>query len=261
MSHTLYEKQDGVAIITLNRPDKLNSVLLEQLEELTIRLNEYEQDDTVRSIILTANGRGFCTGADLTGGGGRHDAAKPVGMKLTAHVYSRAVLTIASIEKPVIAAVNGIAAGFGCNLALCCDIIYAAHDAKFIEIFAKRGMSPDGGGTYFLPRLVGLAKAKEILFSGEPILADEAERIGLINRVVQNDQLMQEALAYAQTLARSATRSIGFIKRLLNRSFETDLQTQLDLEGAFQGLATSTEDMIEGVTAFLQKRDTNFQGK
>jgi len=184
-----------------------------------------------------------------------------MGMKLSTHIYSRVPFTIASIEKPVIAAVNGIAAGFGCNLALCCDMIYAAQDAKFIEIFVKRGMCPDGGGTYFLPRLVGLARAKEIFFSGEPVLAEEAFKIGMINKVVPNDTLMDETFAYAKRIAKAPTRSVGMIKRLLNRSFDSDLQTQLEFESAFQGLATSTADMIEGVTSFLEKRDSNFQGK
>ncbi len=261
MADTIFEEKDDIAIITLNRPDKLNSVTLEQLKELIIRLNEYEQDDNVRAIVITATGRGFCTGADLSGGGGRSDAATAMGMKLSTHIYSRASYTIASIEKPVIAAVNGIAAGFGCNLALSSDIIYAAKDAKFIEIFVKRGMSPDGGGTYFLPRMVGLVKAKEIFFTGDPVEAEEALRIGMINKVVPNDQLMDEALGFAKRMAKAPTRSVGMIKRLLNRSFDSDLQTQLELEAAFQGLATSTSDMMEGVISFFEKRDPNFQGK
>jgi len=261
MPDTIFEEKDNLAVITLNRPDKLNSVKLDQLKELIIRLNAYEQDDNVRAIIITGTGRGFCTGADLSGGGGRPDANTAMGMKLSTHIYSRVPFTIASIEKPVIAAVNGIAAGFGCNLALCCDIIYAAQDAKFMEIFVKRGMCPDGGGTYFLPRLVGLARAKEIFFSGEPVLAQQAYDMGMVNRVVPNDVLMDEALAYARQIAKSPTRSVGMIKRLLNRSFDSDLQTQLEFESAFQGLATSTEDMVEGVMSFLEKREPDFKGK
>ncbi len=261
MSDTIYEIKDNVGVITLNRSDKLNSVTIEQMKELIIKLNEYEQDDNVRSIIITASGKGFCTGADLSGSGGRHDAATPMGMKLSTHIYSRLIFTIASIEKPIIAAVNGIAAGFGCNLALSCDIIYAAESAKFIEIFVKRGMTPDGGGTYFLPRLVGLVKAKELFFTGDPILAQDALDIGMINKVIPGEKLMDESFKFAKRLATSPTRSLGMIKRLLNRSFDTDLQTQLDLEAAFQGLATSTEDMREGVISFLEKRESNFQGK
>ncbi len=261
MSDTIYEEKDDLAVITLNRPDKLNSVKMEQLKELINRLNEYEQNDQVRAIIITGTGRGFCTGADLTGAGGRSDANTPMGMKLSAHIYARVPLTIASIEKPVIAAVNGIAAGFGCNLALCCDMIYAAEDARFIEVFVKRGMCPDGGGTYFLPRLVGLARAKEIFFSGDPVLAEEALEIGMVNRVVPNEKLMDETIEYAKRIAKAPTRSVGMIKRLLNRSFDSDLQTQLEFESAFQGLATGTTDMIEGVVSFLEKRDPNFLGK
>jgi len=153
------------------------------------------------------------------------------------------------------------AAGFGCNLALCCDVIYASEDAKFIEVFVKRGMCPDGGGTYFLPRLVGLARAKEIFFSGDPVLAEEALQIGMINKMIPSEKLMDETLAYANKIASAPTRSVGMIKRLLNRSFDSDLQTQLEFESAFQGLATGTEDMIEGVMSFLEKRESKFKGK
>ncbi len=261
MPDTIYEEKDNLAVITLNRPDKLNSIKIEQLEELVNRLNDYEQNNKIRAIIITGSGRGFCTGADLSGGGGRPDANTAMGMKLSTHIYSRVPLTISTIEKPVIAAVNGIAAGFGCNLALCCDVIYAAEDAKFIEIFVKRGMSPDGGGTYFLPRLIGLVRAKEIFFSGDPVLAERALEIGMVNKIVPNDKLMDETLEYAQKIATAPTRSVGMIKKLLNRSFDSDLQTQLEFEAAYQGLATSTADMVEGVVSFLEKRDSNFQGK
>jgi 2-(1,2-epoxy-1,2-dihydrophenyl)acetyl-CoA isomerase len=261
MPETIYEIRDNIAIITLNRPNKLNSVTMDQLKTLVDRLNAYEQDDTVRAVIITGTGRGFCTGADLSGAGGRPDAHIAIGMKLSAHIYSRVSQTLASIEKPVVAAVNGIAAGFGCNLALSCDIIFAAEDARFIEIFVKRGMCPDGGGTYFLPRLVGLAKAKEIFFTGDAIDAREALQLGLINRVVAGDRLLDTALEFGRRMAAAPTRSIGMMKRLLNRSFDTDLQTQLDLEAAYQGLATSTEDMKEGVVAFLENREPKFRGK
>lgn len=261
MSDTLYEIKDNIAVITLNRPEKLNSVTISQLEDLIIQLNRLEQDDNVRAIIITATGRGFCTGADLSGGGGRHDVATPVGMKLSAHIYGRICFTIATIEKPVIAAVNGIAAGSGCNLALCCDIILAAKSSKFMQIFVKRGMVPDCGGTYFLPRLVGLAKAKELIMTGDPVLPDEALRIGMVNRVVDDDKLMEEATALAAKLAKGPTRSIGMIKHLVNRSYESDLMSQLDMEAAFQGLATATEDMREGWVSFFEKREPKFQGK
>jgi 2-(1,2-epoxy-1,2-dihydrophenyl)acetyl-CoA isomerase len=261
MPDTLFEVKDSIAIITLNRAEKLNSVTLNQLEELIIKLNGYEQDDSVRAVLITATGRGFCTGADLSGGGGRHDVTTPMGMKLSAHIYGRICFTLATMEKPVIAAVNGIAAGSGCNLALSCDIIYAAKSARFIQIFVKRGMCPDCGGTYFVPRLIGLAKAKELFFSGDSVDAQTALDLGMINKVVDDDQLMNEALAYAGKLAQMPTRSIGMIKRLLNRSFDSDLLTQIDFEAAYQGLATSTEDMREGWASFFEKREPRFQGK
>jgi 2-(1,2-epoxy-1,2-dihydrophenyl)acetyl-CoA isomerase len=184
-----------------------------------------------------------------------------MGMKLSAHIYGRICFTLATMEKPVIAAVNGIAAGSGCNLALSCDIIYAARSARFIQIFVKRGMCPDCGGTYFVPRLIGLAKAKELFFSGDSVDAQTALELGMINKVVDDDQLMNEALAYAEKLAQMPTRSIGMIKRLLNRSFDSDLLTQLDFEAAYQGLATSTADMSEGWASFFEKREPRFQGK
>jgi len=261
MPDTLFEIKDSIAIVTLNRTEKLNSVTLNQLEELIVTLNGYEQDDTVRAVVITAKGRGFCTGADLSGGGGRHDVTTPMGMKLSAHIYGRICFTLATMEKPVIAAVNGIAAGSGCNLALSCDIIYAARSARFIQIFVKRGMCPDCGGTYFVPRLIGLAKAKELFFSGDSVDAATALALGMINKVVDDDQLMNEALAYAGKLAQMPTRSIGMIKRLLNRSFDSDLLTQLDFEAAYQGLATSTADMSEGWASFFEKREPRFQGK
>jgi len=261
MSDTLYEIRDSVAVITLNRPEKLNSVTFSQLDELSRKLNEYEQDDAVRAILLTGTGRGFCTGADLGGGGGRADMTTPVGMKLSAHLYGRVCFTLANTEKPVVAAVNGVAAGSGCNLALSCDIIFAAKSARFIEIFVRRGMIPDGGGTYFLPRSIGLVRAKELFFSGDPVGADDALALGMINRVVEDDQLQAEAFAYAARLATGPTRSIGMIKRLLNRSFDTDLATQLDFEAAYQGLVTSTEDIQEGWTSFFEKREPRFKGR
>jgi len=261
MADTLYEIKDGIAVITLNRPEKLNSVTMAQLEELAIKANELEQDDTVRAIIITGTGKGFCTGADLSGGGGRPDMATGLGMKLSAHAYGRICFALANCEKPVIAAVNGVAAGAGFNLALSCDIILAVKDARFIQIFVRRGLVPDLGGTYFLPRLVGLAKAKELMFTGDPINAEEALRLGIINRIVDDADLMPEALALAKKLAQGATRSIGMIKHMLNRSLNTDLATQLEFEAAYQGLAATTEDFREGVMSFLEKRPAHFTGK
>ncbi len=261
MSDTLYEVRDSVAVITLNRPDKLNSVTIAQLDELVVKLNAYEQDDSVRAILLTGTGRGFCTGADLGGGGGRPDMTTPMGMKLSAHLYGRVCYTMANIEKPVVGAINGVAAGSGSSLALSCDIIFAAKSARFIQIFVRRGMIPDGGGTYFIPRMIGLAKAKELFFSGDTVGAEEAMALGMINRVVDDDQLMTEAFAYASKLAQGPTRSIGMIKRLLNRSLDSDLSTQLDFEAAYQGLATSTADIQEGWNSFFEKREPQFKGR
>mgnify|MGYP002682700734 FL=1 len=261
MADTLYDVKDGIAIITLNRPEKLNSVTMAQLEELAQKANEFEQDDAVRAIIITGTGKGFSTGADLGGAGGRSDMTTGLGMKLSAHAYGRICFALANCEKPIIAAVNGVAAGAGFNLALSCDIIIAAKSARFIQIFVRRGLIPDLGGTYFLPRLVGLAKAKELMFTGDPISAEEALKLGLINRIVDDADLMTEATAFAKRLANGATRSIGMIKHMLNRSLNTDLATQLEFESAYQGLAATTDDFKEGVYSFLEKRDPHFTGK
>ncbi|MGB5216913.1 MAG: enoyl-CoA hydratase-related protein [Smithella sp.] len=261
MADTLFEEKDGIAIITLNRPEKLNSLSMAQLEELTLKINAFEQDDSVRVIIITGTGKGFSTGADLSGSGGRTDAGTGLGMKLSTHIYGRVCFALANCEKPVIGAVNGVAAGAGCNLALSCDIILAAKSARFIQIFARRGLVPDLGGSYFLPRLVGLAKAKELMFTGDPISAEKALELGMINRVVDDADLMAEAMALAGKLAQGATRSIGMIKHLLNRSLNTDLVTQLEFEAAYQGLAATTDDFKEGVVSFLEKRDPCFRGK
>jgi 2-(1,2-epoxy-1,2-dihydrophenyl)acetyl-CoA isomerase len=261
MAETLYDIQDGIATITLNRPETLNSVTMAQLEELAWKINGFEQDDAVRSIVITGTGKGFCTGADLGGKGGRPDMATGMGMKLSAHAYGRICFALANCEKPIIAAVNGVAAGAGFNLALSCDIIFAARSARFIQIFVRRGLIPDLGGTYFLPRLVGLAKAKELMFTGDPISAEEALKLGMINRVVDDADLMGEAMAFARRLAGGATRSIGMIKHMLNRSLNTDLATQLEFESAYQGLAATTDDFREGVTSFLEKREPRFTGK
>lgn len=261
MADTLFDIKDGIAIVTLNRPEKLNSLTMVQLEELSQKANEFEQDDAVRAIIITATGKGFSTGADLSGGGGRPDMTTGMGMKLSAHAYGRMCFALANCEKPIIAAVNGVAAGAGFNLALSCDIIIATKNARFIQIFVRRGLVPDLGGTYFLPRLVGLAKAKELMFTGDPISAEEALTLGIINRIVEDADLMTEAIALANKIAQGATRSIGMIKRLLNRSFNSDLATQLDFEAAYQGLAATTDDFNEGVCSFMEKRAPRFCGK
>ena len=165
------------------------------------------------------------------------------------------------MEKPVIGAINGDAAGAGCNFALACDLLIASEKARFIQVFVRRGLVVDMSGTFFLPRLIGLAKAKELAFSGEAIDAERSLELGLVMKVVPEDKLMDEAMELARKLAQGPTRAIGMIKRMLNRSFESDLETALEMEATMQGIAVSTPDVVEGITSFLQKRPPNFTGK
>ena len=260
MDQVLFERAGQVEIITLNRPEILNSFTAEMLHALSMRFEELQQDDDTRAVLVTGAGRAFCAGADLTGGGGRDDVHTPMGMRLSTQLYSRVIRSLATLEKPVIGAVNGDAAGAGCNFALACDLLVASGNARFIQIFVRRGLVADAGGTYFLPRLIGLSKAKELMFSGEAIDAEHALELGLVTKVVQPDKLMQEGMDLAQRLACGPTRALGMIKRMLNRSFESDLETALEMEAAMQGIAVSTADVMEGITCFLQKRRPEFKG-
>ncbi len=261
MSELLFDKDGDVGIVTLNRPDRMNSLTFDMIKGLIEYFTEAEQDDSIRSILMTGKGRAFCTGADLGGGGGRSDMDTPVGMKLSAHLYGKVFFTMFTTEKPIVNAINGTAAGAGVNIALAGDFVVAAEGVKFIEVFVRRGMYPDAGGMFLLPRLVGLAKAKEILFFGEDILAEKALELGLINKVVPKDKLMDEAMALAKRLAAGPTRAIGMMKKVLNRSFELDIQTVLEFEAAFQGILVSTDDVKEGIQSFLEKRPPEFKGK
>ncbi|MBN2169235.1 MAG: enoyl-CoA hydratase/isomerase family protein [Actinobacteria bacterium] len=254
-------REGNVEIISLNHPEKQNSLKYTMVTSLAGKFEEAQFDDEVRAVILTGEGGSFCSGADLSGEGGREDVGTPVGMRLTTKAYARVVQGIWSLEKPVIAAVEGVAAGGGCNLAFACDMVIASSGARFIQIFVRRGLIADMGGTYFLPRIIGLAKTKELMFSGDEIGAEEAFRIGLVNRVTSPDRLMQEALETATRLANGPTRAIGMIKKMLNSSFESDITTALEREADLQGIAVSTPDLIEGIVAFAEKREPKFKGK
>jgi 2-(1,2-epoxy-1,2-dihydrophenyl)acetyl-CoA isomerase len=262
MDDLLVERDGGVEIITLNRPEIMNALSFGMVKGLGDLFEEAQFDDGVRAVLLTGAGKAFSTGADLTGkGSSRDDAHTPLGMRISTFGYSRMVSSIWALEKPVVCAVNGIAAGASCNLALSCDMVMAADTAKFIQVFARRGLAVDAGGTYFIPRILGLAKAKELMFLAEDLPAEEAYEIGLIYKVVPADKLMEEAMELAQRLASGPTRALGMIKGMLNKSFDSDIMTALDREASLQGVAVSTADVIEGVTSFLQKRPPEFQGK
>ena len=252
--------EQQVAWITLNRPEARNAVNDEMREELLAVLTDARTNPDIRALVLTGSGKGFCTGADLSrrGGGPTGPGAAREMMRTRSQRLIRALW---ELEKPVVAAVNGVAAGLGSHLAFACDLVIAAEEARFIEVFVRRGIALDGGGAYLLPRLIGLAKAKELVFFGEDCSAAEALRIGLVNKVVPGEQLRAAAREWAEKLAHGPTFAIGISKRLLNRSLDSDLETALDEEATFQSLVTQSEDTKEGMRAFAEKRKPVFTGK
>ena len=260
-STILVEVADGAATITLSRPDKLNAFNEVMHRELARALDRIEADTTIRAVLLTGAGRGFCAGQDLgdrmVGAG---DAPPDLGGTLE-RTFNPLIRRICRLERPVVCAVNGVAAGAGANLALHCDIVLAARSAQFIEPFCRLGLVPDAGGTYVLPRLVGAARARGLALLGEPLPAERAEAWGLIWRVVDDDKLMDQASALARHLATQATTGLGLIKRALFASATNSLDAQLDLERDLQREAGRTEDYREGVAAFMAKRPPAFRGQ
>ncbi|MDQ6602429.1 MAG: enoyl-CoA hydratase-related protein [Chloroflexota bacterium] len=256
----LSEMTDGVLTLTLNRPDVLNAVTDAMLAELQNAFRDAERDTAVRCIVLTGAGRGFCAGQDLNARGGAVDAPRlSVGDHLR-QGYNPLVRRIRAIEKPVIAAVNGVAAGAGANLALACDIRIASETASFVQAFVKIGLVPDSGGTLFLPMLVGYAKAAELAFTGDRIGAEECLRLGIVNQVVPADVFVEKTRELATRLAALPTRAIGLTKRAFNRAVMPDLDAVLEYEADMQTLAGRTKDNKEGVAAFLEKRPPRFTG-
>jgi 2-(1,2-epoxy-1,2-dihydrophenyl)acetyl-CoA isomerase len=260
MAETLSVEQDGAVVtVTLNRPDKLNSFNEAMHGELRLALDRIEADGSVRAVLLTGAGRGFCAGQDL---GDRNVAADrdiDLGATLEAH-YNPLIRRLRALDRPTVCAVNGVAAGAGANLALACDIVLAARSARFIQAFCKIGLVPDTGGTYFLPRLVGEARARGLALLGEPLSAEQAEAWGLVWKCVDDERLLAEARALAQQLAAGPTKGLGLIKRALRASLANDLERQLDLERDLQREAGRSADYREGVSAFMQKRQPVFRG-
>jgi len=254
-----YEIRDGVATVTLNRPEALNSLTDEMKGELLDAFKAAERDEAVRAVVLTGEGRGFCAGEALNENLAKADDPR-LGETLR-NFYNPLIEKMRTIEKPVIAAVNGTCAGAGVSLALAADLRLASDKASFIEAFVKIGLVPDAGGTFFLPRLVGLGKALEMCMTGDKVDAAEAEKIGLVNRVVPHDRLMEETQKLAAAFAKAPTRAIGLMKRAFNRSFRSPLDEQLGYEADLQSIASRTADFREGVKAFLEKRPAIFQGK
>jgi len=264
----LHRVEDRVSWITLNRPEVRNAITPDQRERVIGLLEEASADLGVGAVVLTATGEGFCTGADLRAGR-RPAAPKPPGApervmgdaaRMIRRGAQRLVAAVLDCEKPVVAAVNGTAAGIGAHLALACDLVVAAEEARFIEVFVRRGISPDGGGAYLLPRLIGLQKAKELVFFGDDLHAADAERLGLVNRVVPRAQLEAAAGELAGRLAAGPTKALGMAKWLLNRSLDGDRLAAFDDEAWAQELVVATADAGEGLRAFAERRAPEFKG-
>jgi len=250
------EHADGVTTITLNRPESLNALNAPMRRELLTAFKGLARDDAVRAVVLTGEGRGFCSGADLRGGSGEREFRRVLTTE-----YNPLIRAIRELPRPVVAAVNGVAAGAGVSLALACDLVLAAEDARFIQAFVKIGLVPDSGSTRTLVRTMGRHRAAQLIFSGEPLSAADGHAAGLVNRVVPAAELAAAAGDEAQRLAAAPTRAIAYAKRLINAAEDADLDAQLAAEAAYQELAGRTEDHAEGVAAFGEKREPRFLGR
>ncbi len=257
----LFEINDGIAQLTLNRPDKLNSFTQAMHDEVRHAVHKVGTDKSVRVFILTGAGRGFCAGQDLSDRAVEPGArAVDLGDSVEKN-YAPLVLALRGLPMPVICAVNGVAAGAGANLALACDIVLAAKSASFVEVFCKLGLIPDTGGTYFLPRLIGSARAMGLAMLGEKLSAEKAEAWGLIWKAVPDEELAAETMAMARHFASAPTKGLAFTKQALYASAHNTLQQQLTLECGMMSELGRSEDYREGVAAFMEKRAPQFQGK
>jgi len=256
----LFHKEDGIGTITLNRPEVLNALGGSMRQEILSALETAVEDSAVKVIVITGAGKAFCAGGDVNEflSGIRPEADLPIDQRPT---RDRIVLLIQATGKPVIAAVNGVAAGGGCNLALACDLRIASERARFGEVFVRRGLHPDWGGIWFLPRLVGYAKAAELIFSGEVIDAHEALRIGLVNKVVPHDELPKATKEFAMKFMKSAPIPVALAKKALQNYSRLDLAQALDYERLAQSLCWNSEDREEGMKSFVEKREPVFRGR
>lgn len=255
----LLRKNEGVAWVTMNRPEVLNAWDPEMMHDLVKVLTEIKEDEEVRAVVITGAGSAFSAGGDIKMQQQALD--QPPSAKLDRIIVAQQICReIINMEKPVIAAINGVAVGAACDMTLACDIRIASENASLGELFVKRGLVPDTGSPFFLPRLVGIAKAKELIFGGDIIDAWEAERIGLVNKVVPNDRLEAEATELAQRLASGPTKAIGLAKKIINKSLECDLETSLDYALQAQTICYDTKDHAEATRAFLEKRKPQFKG-
>ncbi|MGR6971098.1 enoyl-CoA hydratase/isomerase family protein [Streptomyces cynarae] len=260
-SLVLHTTDNHVAHLTLNRPDSLNAITPDLRELLIQELQDASADPAVRAVVLTGAGRGFCAGADLRGGAGSGERIAGDVARTIRRGAQRLIAAVLDCEKPVIAAVNGTAAGLGAHLALACDLVLAAESARFIEVFVRRGLVPDGGGAYLLPRLVGPQRAKELMFFGDALPAGDAERLGLVNRVVPGDALEKTAREWAARLAAGPTRALALTKHLVNTSLDTDRATAFATEATAQEINMTTADAREGVASFVERREPRYHGR
>ncbi len=257
MNAILFEINNGIATITLNRPDKLNAFNRTMAFAMQQALDDCKSD-TVRCVVITGAGKAFSAGQDLA------EVVDPNGPgmdKILSEHYNPIIMRIRALEKPVVACINGVAAGAGANIGLCCDIVVATASASFIQAFSKIGLIPDSGGTYFLPRLIGWQKASALCMLGDKVSAAEAEQMGMVYKVFPDADFNEASFAIATTLSQLPTQALAFTKKALNHSMVHSMDQQLQMEDRLQQQASQTEDFKEGVASFLEKRKPVFRGK